>query len=67
MEYRQLIMSNIGILRLADKFVNDNSCTLFMVYWETSIFCCSIITHAWALVTIWQQTGDTSQYTVNNT
>jgi len=33
-----------------------------MVYWETSLVICSIVTHAWALMTIRQQTGDTSQY-----
>ena len=35
-------------------------------YWEISQVCCHIARVPQAQVTIWQQTSDVSQYTVNN-
>ena len=39
---------------------------LFTVYWETSLVCCHIVTHACGTHAIRQQTRDISQYQVNN-
>jgi len=57
-------------LQLAVKFVNDNSCrinNLFMVYWEIKhhSFVTVLSLLLVALIPIWQQTRDISQYMVN--